>query len=311
MKTANSFVALAVLGLAACAAPTLDAQANAAQQQTQQAHPANAHQNHPVNKTPMAHASTTPVKHAVPKSNESHAAVTVKHPMTKPNGSRPILAVKHAEAKPNTSRPVIPVKHTEIKPNAPRRGVAVNHAEAKAHGMRPLSPSRGSKAHLMARTIRKPEARKPGRTAVAHKPAHPHVAVVQKPAVPKPAAAPAAQPPAVAVEPVISRRDPFAPLIQVSAGGRNTGEHLPPGVGGLVVATVRVDGTVEAPSGMLAVVSNADDRIYFVHVGDRLYDGDVEKISLDGVTFKENSKDAFGKPVDRMVTKRIYPNAGE
>jgi len=42
-----------------------------------------------------------------------------------------------------------------------------------------------------------------------------------------------------------------------------------------------------------------------------LYDGDVEKIGLDGVTFKENSKDAFGKPVERMVTKRIYASAGE
>jgi hypothetical protein len=29
------------------------------------------------------------------------------------------------------------------------------------------------------------------------------------------------------------------------------------------------------------------------------------------VTFKENSKDAFGKQVERTVTKRIYPSAGE
>jgi hypothetical protein len=111
-------------------------------------------------------------------------------------------------------------------------------------------------------------------------------------------------------EPVISRRDPFAPLIAVSTGGGNY-EHLPPGKAGLVVGTVRVDGAVVAPSGMIAVVSNPQDRVYFIRVGDRLYDGDVEKISLDGVTFKENSKDAFGKPVERLVTKRIYPNAGE
>jgi hypothetical protein len=37
----------------------------------------------------------------------------------------------------------------------------------------------------------------------------------------------------------------------------------------------------------------------------------VEKIGLDGVTFRENSKDAFGKSVERLVTKRIYPSAGE
>ena len=32
---------------------------------------------------------------------------------------------------------------------------------------------------------------------------------------------------------------------------------------------------------------------------------------LDGVTFRQNSKDAFGKPVERVVTKRIYASAGE
>jgi Tfp pilus assembly protein PilP len=136
------------------------------------------------------------------------------------------------------------------------------------------------------------------------------MAVEHRPLPARPVAA-AVAPGPVAVEPAISRRDPFAPLIQVAAGGREMGEHLPPGIGGLVVATVRIDGTVQAPSGTFAVVSNPDDRVYFIHVGDRLYDGDVEKINLDGVTFQENSKDAFGKPVERLVTKRLYPSAGE
>ena len=78
-----------------------------------------------------------------------------------------------------------------------------------------------------------------------------------------------------------------------------------------MIATVRVDGAVRAPNGMIAVVSNPDQRVYFIREGDRLYDGLVEKIGLDGVTFRENSKDAFGKAVERSVTKRIYPSAGE
>jgi len=86
---------------------------------------------------------------------------------------------------------------------------------------------------------------------------------------------------------------------------------LPPGKAGLVIATVRVDGAVRSGSAMIAVVSNPEQSVYFIREGDRLYDGDVEKIGLDGVTFKENSKDAFGKPVERMVTKRIYASAGE
>lgn len=124
-----------------------------------------------------------------------------------------------------------------------------------------------------------------------------------------PLAKPAKAPVAVERESA-SKRDPFAPLInqRKDAGG---GLHLPPGKAGLVISTVRVDGAVHSPSGMIAVVSNPENSVYFIHEGDRLYDGDVEKIGLDGVTFRENSKDAFGKPVERMVTKRIYASAGE
>ena len=124
--------------------------------------------------------------------------------------------------------------------------------------------------------------------------------------------APASKP---AADPVFemsgtSKRDPFSPLINQ---GRDSaaGQHLPPGKAGLVIATVRVDGAVHSPNGMIAVVSNPANSVYFIREGDQLYDGDVEKIGLDGVTFRENSKDAFGKPVERMVTKRIYASAGE
>jgi hypothetical protein len=103
------------------------------------------------------------------------------------------------------------------------------------------------------------------------------------------------------------KRDPFAPLIN----DKKDTVHLPPGKAGLVIATVRVDGAVRGAGGMIAVVSNPEQSVYFIREGDRLYDGDVEKIGLDGVTFRENSKDAFGKPVERVVTKRIYESAGE
>jgi hypothetical protein len=107
----------------------------------------------------------------------------------------------------------------------------------------------------------------------------------------------------------VGKRDPFVPLV---TDKKDTGaEHLPPGKAGIVIASVRVDGTVKSGNGMIAVVSNPDQRVYFIREGDRLYDGDVEKISLDGVTFKEDSKDAFGKPVERIVTKRIFASAGE
>jgi len=143
----------------------------------------------------------------------------------------------------------------------------------------------------------------PPKKRAAHKPK----AAAAAPAANAEASAPAAAPKPKA-DAEAGKRDPFLPLVNEKKTG---GPPLPPGKAGLVIATVRVDGTVRSPNGMLAVVTNPDERTYFIREGDRLYDGDVEKIGMDGVTFKENSKDAFGKPVERMVTKRIYPSAGE
>ncbi len=54
---------------------------------------------------------------------------------------------------------------------------------------------------------------------------------------------------------------------------------------------------------MIAVVSNPQARTYFLREGDQLYDGRVDKIAMDGVSFHELGKDAFGKPVERSSTK--------
>jgi hypothetical protein len=137
----------------------------------------------------------------------------------------------------------------------------------------------------------------------AKKPAHKAKATAPKQAPDANAAAPN---PAVVK---VAARDPFVPLVNEHKPGG--GPPLPPGKAGLVVATVRVDGAIRSPNGMFAVVTNPDQRVYFLREGDQLYDGDVEKIGLDGVTFKEVSKDAFGKSVEKIVTKRIYPSAGE
>ena len=151
---------------------------------------------------------------------------------------------------------------------------------------------------------------KPTKKARAAAKAKAAAAAPAAPAPAKPAeGAPADQAPAGEQAAEVNKRDPFAPLVNEKK--ENSALRLPPGKAGLVVATVRVDGTVRSQSGMIAIVSNPNNSVYFVREGDQLYDGDVEKIGLDGVTFKENSKDAFGHAVERMVTKRIYASAGE
>jgi hypothetical protein len=107
-----------------------------------------------------------------------------------------------------------------------------------------------------------------------------------------------------------SRRDPFESMINRQKD-QNAGKNLPPGKAGLQVSTLRLDGIVRSSAGMIAVVSNPQARTYFLREGDQLYDGRVDKIAMDGVSFHELGKDAFGKPVERQVQKRIYASAGE
>jgi hypothetical protein len=108
-----------------------------------------------------------------------------------------------------------------------------------------------------------------------------------------------------------ARRDPFESLVGRQKSQADAAKNLPPGKAGLQVESLRLDGIVKAPNGMIAVVTNPQQRTYFLREGDQLYDGRVEKIAMDGVSFHELGKDAFGKPVERQVDKRIYTSAGE
>jgi len=107
------------------------------------------------------------------------------------------------------------------------------------------------------------------------------------------------------------RHDPFgSPLAQREPQvGASIGK--PHGTFGLVVRSLRVDGIVKSDRGFIAVMAGPEGRTYFLREGEQLYDGRVEKISVDGVSFVEVVRDAFGKSSERQVNKRIYSSAGE
>src|SRR5208283_3368115 len=111
----------------------------------------------------------------------------------------------------------------------------------------------------------------------------------------KAAAAPAEG--AAPAEEKVARRDPFESLVGRDKAVADAAKNLPPGKAGLQVSSLRLDGIVRAPNGMIAVVTNPQSRTYFLREGDQLYDGRVEKIAMDSVSFHEMGKDAFGKPV--------------
>jgi Tfp pilus assembly protein PilP len=127
----------------------------------------------------------------------------------------------------------------------------------------------------------------------------------------KPAAKPTEGAATAEGEPRAGRRDPFESLVGRQQAQAAAAKNLPPGKAGLQVSTLRLDGIVRSSNGMIAMVSNPQARTYFLREGDQLYDGKVEKIAMDGVSFHELGKDAFGKPVERQVNKRIYSTAGE
>ncbi len=202
-----------------------------------------------------------------------------------------------AQAKPQAPAPAAqkaapaPAKQAAQQPTkaaAPKAAAPAPKAPAaKAAAQKPAAPAAQAKAP--AKAPGKPAAKPKARPAKA----------AAKPAAEKPVA-----------EPKIARRDPFESLI-----GRQQRQQqsvpLIAGKPGLIIASLRLDGVVRAPNGMIAVVTNPQLRTYFLREGDQLYDGRVEKITMDSVSFHEVGKDAFGKPVERQVNKRIYPSPGE
>jgi Tfp pilus assembly protein PilP len=196
-------------------------------------------------------------------------------------------------AKPSDKTAGKPVAQAPAKPAAASPSTGQN--KPAASGTKPAAPATGVKTQTQAAT--------PG-----SKKAPKQTAKKTAPKTTKPAAS-ARSSAGEDKEPKVAKRDPFESLVGREHAGPRT--DLPAGKAGLQVSTLRLDGVVRAPNGMIAVVSNPQSRTYFLRDGDQLFDGRVEKIAMDGVSFHEVGKDAFGKPVERQVNKRIYASAGE
>jgi hypothetical protein len=234
----------------------------------------------------------------------------------------------HAQAKPASGTGTNPATPAAAKP-APQAAKPAEKTAAKPAAQTPAKPAAApasagqnkpavSDSKKSVPTGAKPAAPAGGVKAVpqAAKPATPvqkkapkQAAKKSSPKTAKPATS-SANAAAQDKEVKVAKRDPFESLIGHEHGGGPTGP-LPAGKAGLQVSTLRLDGIVRAPNGMIAVVSNPQSRTYFLRDGDQLFDGRVEKIAMDGVSFHEVGKDAFGKPVERQVNKRIYASAGE
>jgi len=219
--------------------------------------------------------------------------------------------------------------HAQSAPAAPPKAAAKPAAQAATPAPKPTTQAPPPAAKPAAKPVappaapsaaaQKPTPKPAAQAAMPKTPAKPATAPKAAKTAAKPAKKPAAKKAASSTrtgtaepsEAKVSRRDPFESLTSRQEAAARAGANLPPGKAGLQVGTLRLDGIVRAPNGMIAVVTNPQARTYFLREGDQLYDGRVEKIAMDGVSFHEIGKDAFGKPVERQVNKRIYSSAGE
>lgn len=150
----------------------------------------------------------------------------------------------------------------------------------------------------------------PAKTAVKK-----NVPVPAKTAVKSPAAAPVVASPTKPVQPSVAqsapaklpnpgKRDPFlsplsAAAARAPAASCSTGKHC------LVVDQIALKGIVQTKEGNIAMVENGAKHSYYLHENDSLFDGSVEKISNDSVTFRQESNDLLGRPVSKEVVKKV------
>lgn len=104
-----------------------------------------------------------------------------------------------------------------------------------------------------------------------------------------------------------ARRDPFRSLLR-----RESQEEVatvrPEGVPGLLIDEIELEGVFMTPEGPVAQIQAASDEAsYLLRPGDQLWDGDVVRISLNEITFKQSIDDPTALKPFREVTKKLNP----
>lgn len=89
--------------------------------------------------------------------------------------------------------------------------------------------------------------------------------------------------------------------------------HRPPGVHGLLVSELTLDGIVSENSGrdMIAVVTNSTGRAYFLRENEQLFDGRLTKITPQAAYFMETIRDRKGHESVQQVVKWLNSKPGD
>lgn len=101
------------------------------------------------------------------------------------------------------------------------------------------------------------------------------------------------------------RRDPFVSL----ALGINIlpPDVRPPGLSGMLIQEVNLDGIVKTVDGYIAMIEGTDNKSYFARVGERMYDGIIETIEDGRVVFRQEINDPLRIEKFHRVEKTLHP----
>ncbi len=89
------------------------------------------------------------------------------------------------------------------------------------------------------------------------------------------------------------RRDPFRSLLRGFEENEEEGpaKARPPGLPGMLVEELKVEGIIETPSGILAFVLGRDNVSYIIRPGTQLFNGEVAEIHQNKVVFRQQVSD--------------------
>jgi type IV pilus assembly protein PilP len=101
------------------------------------------------------------------------------------------------------------------------------------------------------------------------------------------------------------RRDPFRSLIgptpQLEPGQR------PPGVPGFLIDELKLQGIFKTRAGLTAMLAGPDNKGYTIKVGDKVFDGEVVRITPTSVVFRQEVNDPTRIERYREVVKDLAP----
>lgn len=101
----------------------------------------------------------------------------------------------------------------------------------------------------------------------------------------------------------LSRRDPFRSLLVHAQPGPG---QRPPGVAGLSVDGIDLEGIWQTRAGYVAQVRGADNRSYLLRKGDKLFDGEVLDVENNQLVLRQNVNDPTSVKPFRDVVKLLH-----